>query len=57
MPAHDNAPAHVELIAIESAIRDADDIEEWYRDQLLEQVSSLGEFYRRQTGDQQVSHA
>jgi hypothetical protein len=50
--AHDSGPTprpgeHVELIAVEAAIRDAGDIEEWYRDQLLEEVWSLGEFYRR----------
>jgi hypothetical protein len=54
---HDSAPPprsaeHVELIAIEAAIRDASNIEDWYRDQLLEEVWSLGEFYRQHTSDQ-----
>jgi hypothetical protein len=59
--AHDSGPPprsgeHVELIAIEAAIRDASNIEEWYRDQLLEEVWSLGEFYRRHTSDQPLPH-
>jgi hypothetical protein len=42
---------HIELIAIEAAVRDASNIEEWYCDQLLTEVTSLGEFYRRQTSE------
>ena len=47
---------HVDLIAVEAAIREAGDIEEWYRDQLLEEVWSLGEFYRRHTSEQRLPH-
>ena len=59
--AHDSGPPpqfgeHVELTAIEAAIRDASDVEEWYRDQLLEEVWSLGEFYRRHTSDRRLPH-
>ena len=39
----------VKLTAIEAAIRDANDIEEWYRDQLVTEAWSLREFYRRHT--------